>query len=77
LNYELLEVGSWVNIIGYIRTVPEVPAVTTEVKDKRLRRKALQATFVEATMLWSASIIRLEKYDAALAELQKASVPAG
>lgn len=73
LNHELLEVGSWLNIMGYLRPFPEVASAVTEAEAKRLKRKARKAVFVEATMVWSAGAVRLEKYEAALIELQEAS----
>ena len=64
LNHELLQVGAWLNIIGYVRSAP------TDVKVSRRAR----LTFVEATMLWSAGAIRHAKYQAAVDDLQKCIV---
>lgn len=56
LKHDLCTTGTWINVIGYIRPRPE---------GIKLSRKA-RMTFVEASMIWSAGIIRLEKYQAAV-----------
>lgn len=67
-DHTLIEVGSWVNIIGYVRNMPH----SYDVTDSRESRRPKHSAFVEATMIWSAGTVKLEKYDAALTELQKA-----
>ena len=61
LKPSLLETGAWLNIMGYIRSRPE---------DIKISRKA-RVSFVDAALLWSAGIVRLEKYQAAVTELQE------
>lgn len=62
MNHELLQVGSWVNVIGYIRPV------AVEAKGSKRSR----TTFVDATMLWSAGAVKLNNYSAAVKDYQAA-----
>lgn len=63
VKYELLEVGAWLNVIGYIRPMPGAE-----------RSKGLfQVVFVEATMMWPAGAVKLDRYDVAVQELQETS----
>ncbi len=61
MSHDLLEIGIWLNVIGYVRAKPSGVKVS---------RMAL-VTFVDATTVWSAGAIRLEKYHAAVDELQE------
>jgi len=61
LSHDLLETGTWLNVIGYVRAKPSGVKVS---------RKAL-VTFVDATMVWSAGAIKVEKYHAAVNGLQE------
>ncbi|KAK5719044.1 hypothetical protein LTR17_015377 [Elasticomyces elasticus] len=63
LNHELLATGTWLNIMGYVRITPSGMTVS---------RRA-QVTCVEATMLWSAGAVKVEKYHAAVEALQEAT----
>ena len=63
LEHDLGVTGTWVNVIGYIRGRPD---------NVKLSRKS-RVAFVEASMIWSAGIIRLEKYQAAV-EARQATV---
>ncbi|RMY87948.1 hypothetical protein D0864_00455 [Hortaea werneckii] len=73
LNYELIAVGSWINVIGYLRPLPE-PIVRSadENTSRNARRHSQPVVFIESSMIWSAGSVRMEKYDAALTELQLA-----
>ncbi|KAK5115327.1 hypothetical protein LTR62_001527 [Meristemomyces frigidus] len=70
LNHELLAVGSWLNVIGYVRSRPN---------ECKVSRQA-QVAFVEAIVMWSAGAIQHNKYQAAVADFQQsltASASAG
>ncbi|KAK4541491.1 hypothetical protein LTR36_007937 [Oleoguttula mirabilis] len=78
MNHELVEVGAWLNIMGYVRALPELVDTPADAGVKRSRRKALHhTTFVEATMIWSAGVIMVDKYNDVLTDLQRASYQAG
>ncbi|GAB1732368.1 hypothetical protein NU195Hw_g7312t1 [Hortaea werneckii] len=73
LNHELIAVGSWINVIGYLRPLPKSVVRSADEKSSRsARRHSQPAVFVESSMIWSAGSVRMEKYDAALTELQLA-----
>ncbi|GAB7350084.1 hypothetical protein MBLNU459_g0751t1 [Dothideomycetes sp. NU459] len=58
-----LEVGAWVNVIGYIHPLPPLPPGTN-------RRGHREVNQVKAVMLWSAGTINLDEYEKALVERQ-------
>lgn len=60
---ELLEVGAWLNIIGYVRPMSEA----------KRSNGPTQEVFVEATMMWPAGAVKLDRYEVALQELQNTS----
>ncbi|KAI6791025.1 hypothetical protein KC332_g17752 [Hortaea werneckii] len=73
LNHELIAVGSWINVIGYLRPLPESLVHSAGEKSSRgTKRHSQPVVFVESSMIWSAGSVRTEKYDAALTELQLA-----
>ncbi|RMY93616.1 hypothetical protein D0862_09159 [Hortaea werneckii] len=73
LNHELIAVGSWINVIGYLRSLPESDVLSADGKCSRCAKHYSQpVVFVESSMIWSAGSVRTEKYDAALTELQLA-----
>ncbi|KAI9753363.1 MAG: hypothetical protein M4579_005188 [Chaenotheca gracillima] len=55
-----MEVGAWINIIGYICVVPEV---TTQSKKTR---PAGETVYVQAIMIWSAGAIDVGEYERVL-----------
>lgn len=78
LGHEVVEVGAWLNVIGYIRPslLDNSEAVAGKQKVKQRSREPVHAAVsVEASMIWPAGAIRLEKYNAALEELQEACKP--
>lgn len=78
LRHDLLETGAWLNIMGYVRPCPDAADAKAHTKPKRTKRKAAQQpAYVEATMIRSAGAIKLDKYDAAITELQQASDKTG
>ena len=67
LNTELLQVGAWVNIIGYARKPVRVKVATQRVSGKKAPNKV---PLVDATMVWSAGAIQHDKYQAAVKSYQ-------
>lgn len=59
LNVELTQVGAWVNVIGYLHQSAESRSISK-----------LQASTVDAVLIWSAGAIKLEDYEAAVKALQ-------
>ncbi|EME46610.1 hypothetical protein DOTSEDRAFT_125228 [Dothistroma septosporum NZE10] len=57
LNSELLQVGTWLNIIGYVRT-------------PKLSKQMAKIPMVDATMVWSAGAIQHAKYGVAAKSYQ-------
>lgn len=57
VKFQLLEVGEWVNVVGYVSPPPQA--------------EASAVPFVQAVMIWSAGIINLDEYESALAARQK------
>jgi hypothetical protein len=64
-----LEVGSWINVIGNVRDVfvSDRPAAHTTRSDHQLARAATGGSvFIDATMIWSAGAVKLDKYNKAV-----------
>lgn len=72
INHELLQVGSWVNIVGYVRASP-IDAVRRSKSSKQAvkPKDANHPTMVDATTMWSAGAIKLDKYKSATQDYQK------
>jgi len=74
-----LEVGAWINVIGYLTATPPQMTSTlrraaTEVRTQARRKGERSAdprtVSVQAVMLWSAGAIKLDEYERSL-ELRK------
>lgn len=59
LNVEMIQVGSWVNVIGYMRRIDGSKSVSKP-----------QGCAVDAVLVWSAGAIKLDDYEAAVKTLQ-------
>ena len=59
LNIELTQVGAWVNVVGYVRSVGDVDCDSGKT-----------SCSVDAVVIWSAGAIKLDEYEAALRDLQ-------
>lgn len=57
LNFELTQVGAWVNVIGYVRNAVDV-------------LQGSSSASVDAVLIWSAGAIRLDEYESAVRDLQ-------
>lgn len=57
LNFELTQVGAWVNVIGYVRNAVDL-------------LQGSSSASVDAVLIWSAGAIRLDEYEAAVRNLQ-------
>lgn len=72
VNHELLQVGSWLNIIGYVRTLPIARERGPKCSKAISKPEASNPeAVVEATMIWSAGAIKLDKYQSAAREYQQ------
>lgn len=72
IDHELLQVGSWLNIVGYTGQ----PQVARERRPKCLKpgvkpEASGAPVVVEATMIWSAGSIKVDAYKSAAQEYQK------
>ncbi|KAK3679055.1 hypothetical protein LTR78_001508 [Recurvomyces mirabilis] len=56
LDHELLAVGSWLNVMGALRARPQGFKVSRQAR----------VAFVDATIVWSAGAVRLERYQDAV-----------
>lgn len=70
---EVLQVGAWVNIVGYVRPNTQVPPAS---KKRERSSKALKVPTVEVLMIWSAGSINLMKYRSAILSTQSTSMRA-
>jgi hypothetical protein len=59
LNFELTQVGAWVNVVGYVRNSGDAHSDSGKV-----------SCSVDAVVIWSAGAIRLDEYEAAVRDLQ-------
>jgi hypothetical protein len=59
LNFELTQVGAWVNVVGYVRNSA----------DER-SHPGQMSCLVDAVVIWSAGAIKLDEYEAAVRDLQ-------
>ena len=80
LDRQDLEVGAWLNVIGYIKGRPEQTSLsdfrtgrsgTTSRQRSRSRSHPLE---LEAIMLWSAGAINLGAYEQALEARKQADI---
>lgn len=59
LNFELTQVGAWVNVVGYIQNAVDVRQGSSSASVE-----------VDAVLIWSAGAIKLDEYEAAVRDLQ-------
>jgi len=62
LNYTALEVGAWVNVVGYIQNGVTTSSATVDVE----LRDAGEDVRVQAILLWEAMSIRIDQYEKTL-----------
>lgn len=62
VDHRLLEIGAWVNVVGYIEKHQESKPLKPD--------QASPSVMVRATLLWSAGAIRMDRYEAAVREYQ-------
>lgn len=74
VNHELLEIGAWLNVVGYVEKAPGFDK-TKPVISKDAERETQPLVLVAATMIWSAGAIRLDRYESAVQGYQKQLVP--
>lgn len=66
ITHELVQVGAWLNIVGYVRN-PEAGTDASASKPGKHRRRSsrLRPTLVDAMLVFSAGAIKLEDYRSA------------
>lgn len=74
-DHELLQTGSWLNIVGYVRkpntTTPALQIVESQRSKSQQRKRTQQVIpLVEVTMLWSAGAIKAADYQSAVRSYQ-------
>ncbi|KAK4503752.1 hypothetical protein PRZ48_004667 [Zasmidium cellare] len=77
VNHELLQVGAWLNIVGYTRKAEPATSSLASKSGKHARRSnRLRTTVVDAIMIWTAGAIKLDDYSSAVRSYQ-ATLPSG
>lgn len=71
---DLLQVGAWVNIVGYVRAPTQITASSSR---RRKSSKMISIPAVEVLMIWSAGAIELTGYQSAVRSFQATSLQAG
>lgn len=74
VNSELLQVGAWVNIIGYVGPCTLIPTTSSKRKNTN---KMLSIPTVEVLMIWSAGTVKLTDYQSAVRSFHSTSIQAG
>ncbi|KAK5168196.1 uncharacterized protein LTR77_006765 [Saxophila tyrrhenica] len=67
---DFLQVGAWLNVVGNVRELSKSIAMTADEDPWKVSRRT-EATVVDATMIWSAGAIKLERYQTAAQRYQK------
>ena len=66
MSREVLEVGAWVNVIGYVGEVDGEGEEGRVVKGSKGGREKVMRVPVQAVMLWSAGGIKVREYEKAV-----------
>lgn len=74
VNSELLQVGAWVNIVGYAKPRTLISAPT---KKHKKGSKPLSIPSIEVLLIWSAGAVKLTEYQSAVRSFQSTSRPLG
>jgi hypothetical protein len=72
VDHELLQVGAWLNIIGFVRGSSQT-GHESRPKDASTSNKQAKSTTIDATMIWSAGAVNVDQYQAAVQEHQQLS----
>ncbi|KAM3425249.1 hypothetical protein BST61_g7201 [Cercospora zeina] len=74
VNNDLLQIGSWLNIVGYVQ---QPVKVASSASSQRPRRSTQRVTpLVDVLMIWSAGAIKLDDYQSAVRSYQE-TLPVG
>ena len=65
LNHDLVQVGAWINVVGYISRVRSLSG------SGPTNTRPFVLPLVDAVMIWSAGAIKLERYDATVRSYQQ------
>ncbi|EMF14002.1 uncharacterized protein SEPMUDRAFT_61946 [Sphaerulina musiva SO2202] len=66
VNHDLLQVGSWLNVVGYVRK-PQ------NLSGRRRRRDVIP--LMDVLLIWSAGAIKLDDYQSAVRSYQETLLP--
>lgn len=65
MNLDLLQPGSWINVIGYVRS----RSMPTARRSSTSRRKAMvELPEIQAVLVWSAGAVQVDKYEKTMEE---------
>lgn len=65
MNLDLLQPGSWINVIGYVRS----RSMPTARRSSTSRRKAMvELPEIQAVLIWSAGAVQVDKYEKTMEE---------
>jgi hypothetical protein len=76
IKSDLLQVGAWVNIVGYVKPPTHVH-VAAPSRKRRKSSKMLSIPTLEVLLIWSAGAIKLTDYQSAVRSFQSTHIPAG
>ncbi|EEP77134.1 predicted protein [Uncinocarpus reesii 1704] len=70
LSHSEVDIGSWINIVGYVRQLVPAPNTTRQYQLSRAgsKDKAPQSVYVEALMIIPAGGIRIGEYERVVSE---------
>lgn len=65
LTHDLVQVGAWINVVGYVSRVPSLSG------NGPTKTRPSVVPLVDAVMIWSAGAIKLERYEATVKSYQE------
>ena len=72
VNHDLLQVGSWLNIVGYVQKPVKFENSMRNSNSQPSRRRTRRVTpLVDVLMIWSAGAIKLDDYLSAVRSFQE------
>lgn len=71
LNHELLEVGAWLNVVGYVIRALKAALIRSTLKERASSKDIPTERCINATMIWSAGAVKLDKYKSAAKDYQQ------
>ncbi|GIZ42175.1 hypothetical protein CKM354_000545300 [Cercospora kikuchii] len=72
VHHDLLQVGSWLNIVGYVQKPVKFESSIRNSNSQRSRRRTRRVTpLVDVLMIWSAGAVKLDDYLSAVRSFQE------